>query len=120
MGQIQLSNCIFCTYHVDGDVRPESDVDGCVELGEDVEDLGEAGDVGHEVAGAGEVREVARGAGQRGQQQCPEEKDLHLWQLSLKHTYQLLGPKLLLPISCVKLGEKKIAFTCLLWGKKAN
>ena len=53
-------------YHIDGDVRPESDVDGRVELGEDVEDLGEAGDVGREVAGAGEVGEVA-GRGGRGQ-----------------------------------------------------
>ena len=54
-------------YHIDGDVRPESDVERGLELGEDVEDLGEAGQVRQEVAGAGDVAEVAAVGGLRSQ-----------------------------------------------------
>ena len=36
---------------------------------------------------------------------------------NLARSATLLGPKLLLPMGCVKLGEK-IAFTCLLWVNK--
>ena len=54
-------------YHIDGDVRPESDVERGLELGEDVEDLGEAGQVRQEVAGAGDVAEVAAVGGPRSQ-----------------------------------------------------
>ena len=40
-------------------------------------------------------------------------------QKTLRESFQnqVLGPKLVVPVSCVKLGEK-ITFTCLLWVKK--
>ena len=54
-----MHRCQGLSYHIDGDVRPESNVEGGIKLGEDVEEFGEAGQVGQDVARARKVSEVA-------------------------------------------------------------